>query len=137
MKQLAENWLEYARRDLQAAQQLASKADLAALVAFHCQQCIEKSLKALLELHDEPIPRIHDLVTLLERVKEREALEAEEDTLLQIDDAYIDARYPKSEMPAAMQSPSLAKANEFVKLAKEIHEAASRRVAERSTDKEA
>lgn len=33
-------------------------------VCFHCQQCIEKYLKAVLTAHDEKPARIHDLVAL-------------------------------------------------------------------------
>jgi HEPN domain-containing protein len=33
-------------------------------VCFHCQQCIEKYLKAVLVAHDEVPERIHDLVVL-------------------------------------------------------------------------
>ena len=68
MKELARNWLDYAKRDLQAAHQLVSTADLAGLVAFHCQQCIEKSFKGLLEFYEQSIPRIHDLITLHQQV---------------------------------------------------------------------
>lgn len=136
MNELARNWLDYARQDLQAAQQLVSEADLTGLVAFHCQQCIEKTFKALLELHDQPIPRIHDLVTLHQQVRESGVLEADEETLLQIDDAYIDTRYPKSEMPASTQSPSISKAREFVALAKKIHEDALGRINQSTTGEE-
>lgn len=33
-------------------------------VCFHCQQCVEKYLKAILVAHDEVPERIHDLVVL-------------------------------------------------------------------------
>ena len=59
MKELDRNWLDYAKRDLQAAQQLATDAELTGLAAFHSQQCIEKSFKALLEFYDAPAsPRL-------------------------------------------------------------------------------
>lgn len=40
MREPARNWLDYAKRDLQAAEQLVSQVDLTALAAFHCRQCI-------------------------------------------------------------------------------------------------
>ena len=33
-------------------------------ICFHCQQCIEKYLKALLVSHDETPERMHDLIAL-------------------------------------------------------------------------
>ena len=64
MRKLAKSWLEFAARDLAAAKNLLNISDLSCMVAFHCQQTIEKAFKAILELRDLPIPRIHDLVTL-------------------------------------------------------------------------
>lgn len=68
MKPLANNWLEFARKDLEVANQIASNAELTALTAFHCQQCIE-------ELTAFPV----DAATLRE-----------------IDDTYMESRYPLS-----------------------------------------
>jgi hypothetical protein len=49
MKKITELWLNVAFDDLVAAKQLLSVEGLTNLVAFHSQQCIEKSMKALLE----------------------------------------------------------------------------------------
>jgi HEPN domain-containing protein len=38
-------------------------------VCFHCQQCVEKYLKGLLEELAHPIPKIHDLDVILDRVE--------------------------------------------------------------------
>jgi HEPN domain-containing protein len=38
-------------------------------VCFHCQQLVEKYLKALLEELGQPIPKVHDLEELLFRLK--------------------------------------------------------------------
>ena len=37
-------------------------------VCFHAQQAAEKIFKAVLAYHNQEIPRIHDLVVLLERI---------------------------------------------------------------------
>ena len=47
MQRLAKQWLEYAQRDRQAAKELFGHDDLPAIAASHCQQAIEKALKAL------------------------------------------------------------------------------------------
>lgn len=134
MRELARNWLDYAKHDLQAAQQLLSNQELTGLAAFHCQQCIEKSFKALLELNDRPVPRIHDLVTLHQQVADIEPFPVNESILRQVEDAYIDTRYPKSEMPADSQLPSLSKTSSFVTLARSIHDLASLKLRQKSHD---
>ena len=34
-------------------------------ICFHCQQCVEKSLKAFLMYNETPFPKTHDLLILL------------------------------------------------------------------------
>ena len=57
-------WLEFAKRDLEAARILLNTSYLANVVLFHSQQCIEKSLKAYLEEKAINIPKIHSVVKL-------------------------------------------------------------------------
>ncbi len=58
-------WLQKAAQDLRAAGvDLDAQPPLAEDAAFHAQQAVEKSLKALLALHDLPIRKTHDLVAL-------------------------------------------------------------------------
>ncbi|MFT3878958.1 MAG: HEPN domain-containing protein [Gemmatales bacterium] len=56
-----------AEDDFEAATLLrAAEARLHDQVCFHCQQCVEKYLKALLEENHLPIPKTHNLVKLME-----------------------------------------------------------------------
>jgi len=56
-------WLARARDDLRGAEiDLAAVPPLLGDAAFHCQQAVEKALKALLVWHDRPFRRTHDLV---------------------------------------------------------------------------
>jgi HEPN domain-containing protein len=58
-------WLAKAAQDLRAADvDLAAVPPLTEDAAFHAQQAAEKSLKAILALHDMPIRKTHDLVGL-------------------------------------------------------------------------
>jgi HEPN domain-containing protein len=58
-------WLAKAAQDLRAADvDLAAEPPLVEDAAFHAQQAAEKSLKALLALHDLAIRKTHDLVGL-------------------------------------------------------------------------
>ena len=124
MRKLAKHWLGYAEQDLSAAEHLVSDSKVSGVTAFLCQQCIEKSFKAILVFHDQPVPRIHDLVTLHERVEESGSFPVDEEKLRQVNDSYIDNRYPVNELPAAEQAPSLSKVQEFVTLAREVFETA-------------
>ena len=64
MKQTTKDWLTVAEDDLLAAKTLASEDRLTSLVAFHCQQCLEKCFKAMIEEQDKPSIKSHDLLRL-------------------------------------------------------------------------
>lgn len=58
-------WLAHAGLDLRAAEvDLDAAPPLLGDAAFHCQQAVEKALKALLTRHDHIFPRTHDLAVL-------------------------------------------------------------------------
>lgn len=64
MKQTTKDWLTVAEDDLLAAKTLASEDPLTNLVSFHCQQCLEKCFKAMIEEQDKPSIKSHDLLRL-------------------------------------------------------------------------
>ncbi len=47
MKEKTKSWIEYAEKDLAAAQALIDRDDLYNIVVYHSQQVIEKLFKAL------------------------------------------------------------------------------------------
>jgi len=58
-------WLSRAKDDLRGAEiDLAASPPLRGDAAFHCQQAVEKALKAFLTWHDRPFRKTHDLVEL-------------------------------------------------------------------------
>jgi HEPN domain-containing protein len=60
-----DEWVVRARHDFDTAQLLVrSKSESHEIICFHCQQCIEKLLKAILVKNKVDFPRIHDLVKL-------------------------------------------------------------------------
>ncbi len=66
MKKLTAEWVMKAEVDFEAARELAgAKRRLHDGVCFHCQQCAEKYLKALLEEQGLAVPKTHNLVSLL------------------------------------------------------------------------
>jgi len=67
MKPQTAEWVEKAEGDWNAAQQLnrVRKDPNYDGVCFHCQQCVEKYLKARLEEAGVNFPKTHDLIKLL------------------------------------------------------------------------
>src|SRR5438105_2298080 len=69
MNRITKQWVAKAESDFRAASQLIAEKDSEPdAICFHCQQCAEKYLKAMLQHNSAAIPRIHDLhalVTLL------------------------------------------------------------------------
>lgn len=55
-------WLAKAAADLRAGEHdLTAQSPLFEDVLFHCQQAVEKALKALLAWHDQPFRKTHNL----------------------------------------------------------------------------
>jgi HEPN domain-containing protein len=64
-------------------------------VCFHCQQCAEKYLKALLQESGRPVPRTHELVDLLNLlVSDHASLRSHKRGLVFLTDFAVDPRYP-------------------------------------------
>ena len=61
----ARAWLDKAALDLRSARvDLEAAPPILGDALFHCQQAVEKALKAFLAWHDHPFRRTHDLVEL-------------------------------------------------------------------------
>ena len=61
----ARQWLRHSAEDLRAASHdLQAAPPLVGDVLFHCQQAVEKALKAFLAWHLQPFRRTHDLVEI-------------------------------------------------------------------------
>ena len=61
----ARAWLEKAHMDLRSARvDLAATPPIVGDALFHCQQAVEKAIKALLTWHDHPFRKTHDLADL-------------------------------------------------------------------------
>ena len=70
MKFLTREWLNAADLDIKSANQLLQDETLTPVVAFHCQQAIEKLFKAILVENESEPQRIHDLLRLYKLVLE-------------------------------------------------------------------
>ena len=97
MKERTKGWIEFVKRDLASARELLKNEYLTNVVLFHCQQAVEKVLKAVLEEKSLKVPRIHSVIKLYyEYVPTaiQEQLHFSEINLEKIDDIYLDGRYP-------------------------------------------
>jgi HEPN domain-containing protein len=66
-------WLDRAEEDLRAvAVDLDADPPLLGDAAFHCQQAVEKALKAFLTRHDHPFRATHDIGELAQACLEHE-----------------------------------------------------------------
>lgn len=68
VKLVIERWLIKADHDLQTAKLvLSDEPPITDTACFHCQQCVEKCLKAYLVSVDEHVEKTHFLIVLVER----------------------------------------------------------------------
>lgn len=119
MKMISKEWLKASNDDILIIEQIISIEHLTHMVAFHSQQAIEKSLKALIEEYEIDIPKIHKLVKLKKILSDK--LTIENDELLEtLDELYIDSRYPGDMGLLPNGKPTLEEAKEFYEFALSI-----------------
>jgi HEPN domain-containing protein len=94
MKQLTRQWLNAAGDDLITIENLLGNPILTNIVAFHSQQAIEKSFKAIIEEFNLAFIRTHNLETLLIKVESVMPLVVNELIISELDRLYLDSRYP-------------------------------------------
>jgi len=69
MKKVTSEWIQYAENDYSAAKILLDSTKPSfEIIAYHCQQAVEKFLKALLVENNKTIPKTHDLGFLLDLI---------------------------------------------------------------------
>ena len=97
MKADAQEWVRCAEEDFDVATTLFRRRKNAATnsIGFHCQQCAEKYLKGRLAKAGLEIPKVHDLVLLLQRLLPIEPLWASFAPVLRsLNDYAVKFRYP-------------------------------------------
>ncbi len=123
MKKITKDWFTSAESDLDLIQVIISQENLTHLSAFHAQQAIEKSFKAVLEEFDLGFIRTHSLENLFNKIKEHIIIEINSDQLILLDQLYIDARYPGELGLLPNGKPTMLEVHEFYNCAKTIFEA--------------
>lgn len=102
---LINEWIDKAEGDYEVAlREYKSKKKKRTyyIIAFHCQQTIEKLLKALLLCHKINFPKTHDLLKLLYLLKNKDTfLLAIRPELSDLSPYAIDFRYPGDDIELA------------------------------------
>jgi len=97
---IVEEWIAKAEQDYSASKALIRQRSLSVydVICFHCQQCIEKYLKAFLTSHNVQFPKSHDLVTLRNLASEIDgSFELIKDLVKPLIEYAVQFRYPGEE----------------------------------------
>jgi len=116
---IALEWLKSSYSDLVLIGEIIDNDFLTHMVAFHSQQSLEKTFKAILEFNNQKVPKKHDLLLLKDKTEEFIEI-YEEDILEDLNELYIDSRYTGELGLLPSGKPSLEKAKEFYKFAQSI-----------------
>ncbi|MCX6051853.1 MAG: HEPN domain-containing protein [Campylobacterales bacterium] len=118
---MIEEWIKAAYLDVESMRYIVSVEHLTSITAFHAQQSIEKSFKALVENKYSKVNKQHDLLKLYSLISDSFTVQNSDmlDTLNQL---YIDSRYPGSFGLLPYGKPTLKDAKEFYEFAKDIFE---------------
>jgi len=94
-EELPKLWLNYALDDLKSAKVLLNE-NIPNMVCFHCQQTVEKLLKAYIAAFSEEIPRTHNLIRLKAICEDLSSkkFDIDDEQVIFLNDIYIDSRYP-------------------------------------------
>jgi len=124
MKKITDDWLNSAESDLQLIYKIIEVEPLTHLAAFHAQQVIEKSFKAIIEEFDLGFIKTHSLETLYNKVKEKISTGFNYEQLILLDQLYIDSRYPGQLGLLPNGKPTLNEAMDFCDLGVQLFDAA-------------
>lgn len=118
-KQIAIEWMKASYSDLILISEIIDNDFLTHMVAFHSQQSLEKSFKAILEYHNQTVPKKHDLLLLKSKLEDY--IEINDENILEdLNELYIESRYPGELGLLPSGKPSLMKAQDFFDFTQEI-----------------
>ncbi len=127
-KELAKAWLVSASADLKSIEYLIHDEFLSHIVAFHAQQCVEKCFKAVLENAQKRVPKEHSTLKLHGMIQPEIQMDLDMDILTDLDDLYIDARYPGDFGLLPHGKPTCEEAREFMVFAQEVFDSIRKQV---------
>lgn len=104
-------WVEKAEHDLIAAEhdmKIIEEHAITDVVCFHCQQCAEKYLKALLIYEGIYFPKTHDLRLLMDLIPKHIALNLSPKDVVPLNRYSIEGRYPGEWDPVTIEEARFA-----------------------------
>ncbi len=119
-KKMALEWLKSASDDLILIEEIINNNYLTHMAAFHAQQSVEKSLKAILEYNNRKIPKKHDLILLKSQVSDFIEI-IDDDILDSLNRLYMESRYPGDLGLLPNGKPGIEDAKVFYEFAKSIY----------------
>lgn len=117
---LVKEWMHKAERDLDTARlTLDNKPDYTDIICYHCQQSVEKYLKAYLVYLDTPFEKKHDLDYLIDLIVENNKdIEQFYDAVETLSGYAVEIRYPTDEQA----EPSIEESKTAYEIALKIKE---------------
>lgn len=122
MKLITKEWLNRAKDDLTVIEEIIDNQDLTNMVAFHAQQAVEKTLKAVVEEFEIEFIKTHQLEFLLKKAKPQITFEVDLTTIKKLDEVYIATRYPSDLGLMPYGKPTAEDAQQFHEFAKNIYD---------------
>jgi HEPN domain-containing protein len=116
---IVKNWIKKADKDLLTAERELSFEDpVTETICFHCQQAVEKYLKAFLTYYQIYFTKTHNILNLIELCATVDpSFKNELEDADNLTDYAVEIRYPDFS-----HEPSIEEAQESLKLAKKIKE---------------
>lgn len=88
-------WISYAKKDLEAAKFLTNMhPQPLEIICYHCQQSAEKSIKALIVKNGIQIKKTHDLLLLLQDLKNKIDINSIKKDCAELTNYSVITRYP-------------------------------------------
>ncbi len=119
-KEIVLRWMKKGDNDLKAVEHLLEFEDAPTdIITFHCEQAVEKYLKAYLTFVNIRVKKTHDLESILnlciEKDKEFETLDREK--ISELTFYGVEVRYPDD-----FYEPTIEEAKETVEIARKVKE---------------
>jgi HEPN domain-containing protein len=129
--EVARDWVRKAEEDLTNAEYVLTLKEHCPLgtVCFHCQQCAEKYLKALLTCRAVAYPRTHDLARLAGLLPEEDGRVLAREEAGSLTRYNVEGRYPGDWNP-----PTRDEAEKAVAIARKLREAIRGRLPQEACD---
>lgn len=120
MKPTTREWLHFAEKDLVNCERILTDEFLTNIVAFHSQQVVEKSFKALIEEYGLGFIRTHDLIRLAETVRSHLPFTLDDEMIATLNEVYINSRYPGEFGLLPHGNPTTEEAERFSQFARRM-----------------